>query len=322
MEAVRVWLRGVRLKLLVLILIPSTLFVLLSLTAIWALRSQFMNSQSMAKELFPKNQIIMNIRVHGNAMMRFLWTAEASTDNTTIRKEKIEDVRKRFAILNKLSADFEAKFLSDDMKEKFPIIKKELETLEKPLNETTALLEANSEEGNLKAHKIMLEVLVPHVQTMIQAAMDASDIIEAHMAEEVEEAENVANLGESVVTGLSLAGILGIIFVGIWMGQTLALSLTRVLKGIEQTEEQVLTVSQQEDLGNARVKSGVYPAPLRRAKLSSTLEFPKLRGVVKALRACSSKLVRSKRQWTIVWCFRFKIDWALRAPLLLLNPID
>lgn len=260
MEAVRVWLRGVRLKLLVLILIPSTLFVLLSLTAIWALRSQFANSQSMAEELFPKNQIIMNIRVHGNAMMRFLWTAEASTDNTTIRKEKIEDVRKRFAILNKLSVGFEAKYLSDDMKEKFPILKKELETLEKPLNETLALLESNSEEGNLKARKIMLEILVPHVQTMIQAAMDSSDIIEAHMAEEVKEAENVANLGERIVIGLSLAGILGIILIGIWMGQTLALSLTRVLQGIEQTEEQVLTVSQQLAAASHQVSSGAVQA--------------------------------------------------------------
>ncbi|MBV2169620.1 MAG: hypothetical protein KUL82_13020 [Bdellovibrio sp.] len=106
----------------------------------------------------------------------------------------------------------------------------------------------------------MLEILVPHVQTMIQAAMDSSDIIEAHMAEEVNEAESVANLGERIVIALSLTGILGIILIGIWMGQALALSLTRVLQGIEQTEEQVLTVSQQLAAASHQVSSGAVQA--------------------------------------------------------------
>lgn len=260
MSALKSWFHGVRLQLLILILVPCVLFVVLSVTSNWALRAQNEKSRHMAGNLFPKNQIIMSIRVQGNALMRFLWTAEASAENLQLRRDKLKDVQARYAILEKLGDEFQQKYLTANIREKFDVIEREIHNMEKPLTEVIALLEANTVEGNHQAHARMMQDLVPQVQTLIEAAMASSAIIEEEVASEVKASEDIALRAERIVGGLSLVGTLGIVIAGLWIGYALARSLGEVLTGIEHTEEQVLSVSQQLAAASQQVSSGAVEA--------------------------------------------------------------
>lgn len=260
MTILRQWFHGIRLKLLFLILIPCALFVVLSLTSNWALHSQMEKSNHMANKLFPKSQMIMIMRVQANALMRFLWTAEASSGEQALRKEKMLEAQRRLQELHKLAGEFRSQHLTESVREAFTKMEKDIVDMEKPFAEVVRLLEANTEEANHQVHVILVNQLVPEVQDLIEAAMAGSEQVEAEFAEQAKQSTELAALADKALGTVSIVGALGIVIAGLWLGQMLAKRLSEVLKGIVQTEDEVLSVSQQLASASQQVSSGAVEA--------------------------------------------------------------
>lgn len=259
MKQVSSLVRGIRAKLLILVLTPTFLLIGLSAVSHWALETQRFNANMIARDRLPKTETILMARVQVNAMMRFLWTVAAISDHK-IRAQKINDVEARFQKLQNEIKQFESYRLSEEMKRNFAPVAKATMDLEKPLGIILKLLQSETPEDLKRAEEMMFSDVVPKVVEIVENSTKCTELLKTQVTKEIEDGEAAATEGKRIVLYVSLFGILGMMTYGYFQASSLYKSLGSVSSGISETQGHVLAASESLAAASHQASSGATEA--------------------------------------------------------------
>lgn len=234
--------KGIRAKLLLLVLLPTLLLTLLSGVSIWALQTQQKDANMIAKDRLPKMETILTARIHLNALMRFAWTAAAVKD-PKIREEKLKEVEDRYESLRKEVTTFAGYKLSPEMRAKFDPIIKVTDDLRSPVTQTVNLLRNYSEANETKAMDVLYSQIVPQVYSFSKDVEHCTDLLNNQVKDEIANADITAERGRQFVIWISLAGIFGMLIYGFYQANRLYKSLNEVSTSIAETQAEVISAS-------------------------------------------------------------------------------
>lgn len=234
--------KGIRAKLLVLVLLPTILLLILSGVSFWALRVQQNDANLIAKDRLPKIETILMARVHLNALMRFAWTSAAITDDH-IRNEKLKEVEARYVSLKKEIAKFSSYHLSDEMRTKFDPLVKIADDLGAPIAQAVGLLRNHNEADDIKARDLILNQIVPPVYDFSKDVEHCTDLLNTQVHTEIDNADATADKARQIVLWISVVGILVMLSYGLYQSSRLYKSLYEVGGTISSTQKEVLNAS-------------------------------------------------------------------------------
>lgn len=256
--------KGIRAKLIVLVLLPIAMFVALSVLSMKALHTQQTEANLIARDRLPKTESILLTRVHANALMRFLWTSAAITDRQ-IREEKLKEVESRFVTLENEIHRFAGFSLSKTMKEDFAPVLKDVEEIKVPLSQALLHLRKNDRESDKLANQVIFEHIVPKVYDLTQNIEICSDLLNTQVKAEIIEADAAANFGRNSVLFISILGGLILLIYGAYISNKLYFSLNQISGAIANTQGQVLAAS-------GSLASASYQASSGSTQAASALE--------------------------------------------------
>ncbi|MDG0818141.1 methyl-accepting chemotaxis protein [Bdellovibrio svalbardensis] len=246
---------GIRAKLLVLVLLPIAFFAALSFVSILALHKQQHEANMIAKDRLPKTESILLIRVHANALMRFIWTSAAISD-AKIREEKIKEVESRYDLLKEEVKKFSSFHLSPEMRSDFETVLKDTENIGVPLERSLALLRKNDIASDKEATSIIFSEMVPKIFDLSRNVEKGTNLLNTQVKAEIEAGDAAAEMGQNSVILLSIFGGIGLLIYGLFMSSKLYSSLSKISNSISETQGQVMEASGQLASASHQASSG------------------------------------------------------------------
>jgi methyl-accepting chemotaxis protein len=271
MSGLSSWFRGLRAKLLFLIVLPVSFMIVMSYFSITTLKSQVSDSNIIAKEKYPKSVLINKLRIELNAGVRLLWASVAITDPATTA-EKVANAKERFKGYEDSLTELKGLKLTDKMRGLLEPVASNWAELSQSSNEALALILKSTPETDVRAKDMILRKVIPPFNRIIAAQKAMGELISAQVEESISEAEKNSTRGISIMLALSVIGSVLLSIIGIFTASLLTSALAGITRNVGEASSQVESASEQLSAASQEVSAGATEAASSLEETVSSLE--------------------------------------------------
>ncbi len=209
--------------------------------------SQFAISQlsqrviGVTEERMPKALLIVKLRLHENAMMRYLFEAAAQKPNSDDRKKRIEKVGEKIGLFD---ADLERFFKFKHSDETMGImgpVREFWATARKEAQVIVEKLEAGGSESDIQ--KLIFDKVSPVVKQISEATGAQSKVSDQHTEHYVEESKTEGARIRVLSGGLSLVVLVLLVIVGYLVSTQISSSITGLVSRVDEGSGHVANAS-------------------------------------------------------------------------------
>lgn len=266
------WFNGLRLKLLVLIMIPVVLFT------VFLLYSEY-NIDHVEDALAKANTVRAPIIQHtgdmnsaANGVMRFMWTAYVYYGNNKERESALTKAKGELKSYHDNEKEYLALPRSDKMKELYKPVESAWPEAAKGIEEAIALLEKNTEKENEEAKNVLVTKVRPHLLIVTGSLDEMAEVRLALMKQETIDDAAAAAKTEWMMRIVGFGSIAILVIFGLFTASGLAGALTNVMKEILQASTEVSAAGGQLSSASQQVSSGATEAASALEETVSSIE--------------------------------------------------
>lgn len=254
------WLRGIRGKLLILVVLPILALGALSIIASENLDDAKEELSKAALVRLPLAQFSGNMETATAHMMRSLNGIAAAGRDKEERELMFKRLRANMAAYQEVQKDYEKLPRSQSAKETYKLVADAWIVAEAGIHEAMALYEKNAEETDSQALKIVHTKIRPAVKTM-EDNFNALSSARLELAKkDTEQAFAQADHNEKIGHAVSISSILIVLLFGLFLATNLARVLGEIANKISESGTQVSTGSEQLSAASQQLSSGATEA--------------------------------------------------------------
>lgn len=277
MDHIKAWLRGIRGKLLFLVLLPALILAAVSFAAYSGLSAITGELERTVKRDLPTAYYTGEMDSAVQAMARMLWNAYGTEGDA--RSEALENGRLQKERLENARNLYEAIQLSEKEAGLFKQATASWTPFAAAFDEAVGLLSAQSKAADARARALLTE----RIPQTLQPLRDAFESLSIHRAEALKEKTDANQKSKTRVIGFTLAisgaGILVLFLFGIWTAKRMALLMGEVSSSLAGASHQVSTASLQLSNSSQELSSGTNEAASALQETVASVE--ELSGMVK-----------------------------------------
>ncbi len=256
MENVKVWIRGLRGKLLIMVILPVAVMIMSTMVALNALKEQSSNAQLVAKDRMPKITTLLRLRISGEAAVRFLW-ATTGFDNVNIRKVKAENSENKFKFFSdEYSTFISYPNLDDSMKTSMKLMYDDWKRVETMSLQATELLQLGKNDSDKAAKSMIEDKIIPLYLKQIEVIGQNEKTLQSQVDHAVTESEAASAKAQSTLMSIGLMATLALFLIGFLIASHLANSLSKVSNQVHSAGSQVEMAGEQLSTASQALSSG------------------------------------------------------------------
>jgi len=266
------WLKGLRGRLLMLVIFPVAIMTVLSFTSMSGLNRLGGDIDLLTHDRLPISKKVWNLKVQLNAAFRFAWLAYGRDSDIEGRKKAIGSVRSTLK-------DFDKELESLKTANLLPKTKQILSEVDATWSQTTEvleqcmqLLEKNNPADNAAAKQIMLANLLKLGTSVTEDVGEVVSITEDKNEQIAKEAEENSRQIKGLVLSVAFASSAILIFLGLLIASRLANVLGGITGKIGDAGRQVNAGSTQLSAASQQLSGGATEAAASLEETVSSIE--------------------------------------------------
>lgn len=266
------WFRGLRLKLLLLILFPVVMIASLSFLALSEVETITASLKESSLGLVPRATLTGEMDESIQKIGRTIWLANASSGN----KKEIENAKKLrrqvFEDFENAIKEYEEIPKSEKIKELFKPISAAEKELKIVTDEVLAAMELNTQQSKQDAYELSVQKYRPISDKIEQTLNEIKDLRNKYTKVTVEESLNSASHSRLIVLAICSLSIGLLVIFGMILVYTLVNTLSGISYRISASGKQVAAVSEQLSNASQTLSSSVNEAASSLEETVASLE--------------------------------------------------
>lgn len=272
MNMLKVWSKGLRKKLLVLVALPTMVILGLTISSYHQLGSL---SESLEKSNFvrlPLAQYSGDMDSSVNGTIRWIWVAYVSDENKEERSNALSRVEKELDNFRNSYQNFVKLPRPEKLKEMFKPVEENYQNFNNLISEAKVLLSKGSQKDDQEAKVLITTKIRATVAPMSKSLSEMDEYRLKTAKEESEQEVSSANKTKQTLLLISILCGLFLVSYGVYVAFSLAKTLGGVTQSIADSGTQVNSASQQLSAASQQLSSGATEAASSLEETVSSLE--------------------------------------------------
>lgn len=266
------WFRGLRGRLLVMIMLPVLLMAGVSMFALNGIHEQRDDLQVIARERLKVTDLNGDMKSSMHAIGRFMWLALARNTNLDSRKQAMSVIREQRDAFRKSMDEYATIKLAERGKVAYGKLHDPWKRLQEPFDQILAHLEKFNAQDDAEVPKIIMGSYTAPALEITNALGEMDKISQEVNAEIVAKSEKNAEKVSYAVTLVSILGAIAILVIGLFTATRLANALTGLTGRISDSSTQVGAASQQLSAASQQLSAGATEGAASLEETVSSLE--------------------------------------------------
>lgn len=254
-----VWLRGLRLKLLTLVMIPLVVIAAMSVFTIGNLKDAEKALQKTSQQDLPLSAASSDMVASMHAIMRYTWVA-LDSEVSSERQAAVSSIREYIDSYDQAEKKFSVTRKSESITAVYSKVPEAWRSAKTLIEKVLAELEVNRRENDLRAHDLIVKSLRPTLLIVERGNHDVAEQVANEAAKDSKLQAEAAERQAEIIIVCAAVTLIVMLGGGALLASKLARNITEITKKIKATGTNVAGAASQLSTSSQNLSSGVSEA--------------------------------------------------------------